>query len=247
MCCHIKHLTGPSARVWSHRMPRRRRHHHHHDPSQNRTSTIDPIPPARLFLPTHRPRGTGREIGTVWVRYGFLGDTHHQPLSRPRPRPRPPTRTHCLSRELLPMPAVSCPTLLPCSIPPYHPLDSAVLRRIGYTCLACPVPAMLVDVGPTPPCGRCLLPSTWYVALPGGSWRQSLLQAPGGASCARGEGQGVEVAPEGLYFQLHRALVRREIERNDGGGPGRPCGSGTMHPVSVQTLSLCLCVGGLVT
>lgn len=47
VCCHIKHLNGPGAWVWSHSMAWR------YDPSLNRTSTIDPIPPARLFLPTH--------------------------------------------------------------------------------------------------------------------------------------------------------------------------------------------------
>lgn len=129
VCCHNQASNGPGAWVWSHRMARRR--HHHHDPSQNRTSTIDPIPPARLFLPTHRPRGTGRgegnrrtEMGAV--RVFFLSDTHHhhQPLiTATTITTTTHHRTHCISlarccpcRPCLALHfsplAPSCPTIL---------------------------------------------------------------------------------------------------------------------------------------
>lgn len=129
------------------------------------------------------------------------------------------------------MPAVSLPYPPPC---PASSLDTAVLRRIGYTCLACPVPAMPVDVGPTPLSGSCLLPSTWYVALPG----EMAPKAAAGSGwsfvlCAREERNKAWKSLRVAYTPSY--LGGSCDTRGERWWWAGPCGSGTLHPVLVQT------------
>lgn len=65
MVCVLSHQAsnGPGAWGWSHRMAWR----HHHDPSQDRTSTIDPIPPVLAYTPA---AGSGKEDRHGMVRCG---------------------------------------------------------------------------------------------------------------------------------------------------------------------------------
>lgn len=221
VCCHIKHLNGPGAWVWSHSMAWR------YDPSLNRTSTIDPMPPARLFLPTPhthtkpRMKKGGREGGEQksQARYGTaLSDTHHHHHDH-----QYRNTTALLARCCPCRPCLALPNPLP-----YRPLDNAVLRRIGYTCLACPAPAMLVDVGPRPSVWQMPPPVNLVRGTTGG-WRQRGAAAGSGWSSLCQGGHK-------LWKSLRVAYTTRYLRRLcDTRGTtevvGRPCGSGTLHPV----------------
>ena len=169
-----------------------------------------------------------------------MGDTHHQ-----QPTITTATQTHTAPlARCCPCRPCLCPTQSPMALP--YPtvrslsVDNVVLRRISYTCLACPVPAMLVDVGPTPPCGRCLLPSTWYVAHYRGRWRQRLLHAPDVELVRKvggGREQGLKVAPGGLYTQLPRALCVTRVRENGGGGPAMRQRAARCIPVYCTNIS----------
>jgi hypothetical protein len=88
VCCQIKPRNGPSAWVWLHRMPRR------HDPSLNRTSTIDPIPPVLAHTDTHTHTHTRAQQNTTHTLTHTLSHTHSHRHTLTHTHTQTHTHTH---------------------------------------------------------------------------------------------------------------------------------------------------------